>query len=958
MNEEPSIDELEKKLKSRNHMDRLYALCMLGSMKDEQERDQIKSLLLNALEDKDYRVICEAAKQLVKYDEIDILKILLDAVNNSKEKLRIEKLNVIGELGDKRAISPLIDMLEIESDTGLKRMIVVTLDTLGVNNFKEIIDKYLANARNAEIRFHHIKILYYYYEMFDNSSKCIDILKYIRKLVEMSNDYINLNSFIEFIEEKIEKEEDENVRKELRTIWFEFGNINPECSSFVNDSLSEQDKTKIIEVSDDFDTQDKFLLEIIDEIENRTLNEERYDEYVKRTSNNDEIRPFLKDHIAKRGRNEYKESVELEEDIAKNIAEKIEKFNSKFVYMELANKLRKYIEGFDFEYYIPEGSLTDYGRILCNYVKVFKYLDDPILFSLIIDLDFLGKQGYYEIAPVTKAALNQIDKETKFKNALALLIKGIKSRRNNFFSPFQQEKRYIEILTDKDAVDILVKTLKENVSDSLIWNQIIKILDAIGDNKSIEPLFEIFQKGNNFSSKADIARIIGKLGDERAVNFFIRTLKSNEESIPNREAAAGSLGVIGNKKASQPLLDTLVSLMDNSYRTTFRKDTIVDSLTKLCKEIPNHLLMLGLQDDSSSMRVACIRHIDELNIVQLKEQLYTLWVKVRDQARGRDYEKGPLLKALSRFQDKRINDYLITKIVDNPHKNVRNTIEFGYLLNYNDEGTIALLRKLAKGNGIKKRDLVNAIINTEGRNHGIVFIDLLLDNINENTTGRNAVKPAQDSAETVKKIIEHSSYEELEKTSVIYELFKNLKNTKEDIENIFELLKQQENKEEEETFSSYDKFDAKMTTMRNHYYINFLSKIKSEKITEKLLLLLEIDDICLKTKCMRTLGKRRDKEAVNKLISYLDTNESIENTFLRIEAIRALGEIGDKQAIKHLINHLEERNDRVRYFAIRTLILLAKNDELIINRAQEALEKEKPWNRESLERFLEQKKDD
>lgn len=256
-------------------------------------------------------------------------------------------------------------------------------------------------------------------------------------------------------------------------------------------SKSRDGSSGVPEAISDFNRSEDFLIGIIEEIENR----ER----------------------------EREQCIKLGEQTSKSIAKEIEEFSSKFVYMELATKFRKYIEEFDDEFCTYEEISNHYESILFNYISVFKFLDNPNFLSLIIQLDSIGRQ-YFDttiVSNFTEKALNQIDKKTKIKNALILFIKGLKESGLTYI-----HKTLCEILTDRDAVDILLKVLED--TDSKVREEIAKILEDIGDNKAIEPLFKILQEENIFSTKVSIAKALRKLGDERGLKFLVINLIKEE----------------------------------------------------------------------------------------------------------------------------------------------------------------------------------------------------------------------------------------------------------------------------------------------------------------------------------------------------------------------------------------------------------------------------------------------
>ncbi|MDK2940067.1 MAG: hypothetical protein PWQ51_2232, partial [Methanolobus sp.] len=124
---------------------------------------------------------------------------------------------------------------------------------------------------------------------------------------------------------------------------------------------------------------------------------------------------------------------------------------------------------------------------------------------------------------------------------------------------------------EKDTY-LLIRMLDSEDLDVAILSA--ESLGKIGDPKAVAPLMEIVADNNisvDFRKYAIIS--LGDIGDERAIELLIYTLKNGEESLAS--AAATSLGEIGDERAIEPLTN---ALEDKRYTVTLRA---AESLQKM-----------------------------------------------------------------------------------------------------------------------------------------------------------------------------------------------------------------------------------------------------------------------------------------------------------------------------------------------------------------------------------------
>ncbi|MFB0544858.1 MAG: HEAT repeat domain-containing protein, partial [Asgard group archaeon] len=100
------------------------------------------------------------------------------------------------------------------------------------------------------------------------------------------------------------------------------------------------------------------------------------------------------------------------------------------------------------------------------------------------------------------------------------------------------------------AVEPLIKALKDR--GTIYW-VVEKILIDIGE-PTVEHLIKAL-KDEDWSVRRSLARILGTIGDKRAVNPLIRALRDNHEDV--RQEAAWALGELDDESAIRSLVHAL-----------------------------------------------------------------------------------------------------------------------------------------------------------------------------------------------------------------------------------------------------------------------------------------------------------------------------------------------------------------------------------------------------------------
>ena len=105
-----------------------------------------------------------------------------------------------------------------------------------------------------------------------------------------------------------------------------------------------------------------------------------------------------------------------------------------------------------------------------------------------------------------------------------------------------------------DEVDDLILDLKYGTE--VVRNDAARILGEIGDQRAVDPLIDALEDENEIWIIRELAAMaLGEIGDPKAIDPLIDAL--NDENPYVRGTAAEALGEIGDPKAIDPLIDAL-----------------------------------------------------------------------------------------------------------------------------------------------------------------------------------------------------------------------------------------------------------------------------------------------------------------------------------------------------------------------------------------------------------------
>lgn len=146
-----------------------------------------------------------------------------------------------------------------------------------------------------------------------------------------------------------------------------------------------------------------------------------------------------------------------------------------------------------------------------------------------------------------------------------------------------EKERQIWYKYNCEIIEFALKSLEPTALCSLFFLHFSDDLIEFKDSRAVEPLIEGLQLLNHqnadpdshikddpflyFDPKEEVARILGELGDARAVPVLIATLKDeghNNWDYNTKVSAANALGQIKDERATYPLIDALIDALEDS----------------------------------------------------------------------------------------------------------------------------------------------------------------------------------------------------------------------------------------------------------------------------------------------------------------------------------------------------------------------------------------------------------
>jgi len=184
-----------------------------------------------------------------------------------------------------------------------------------------------------------------------------------------------------------------------------------------------------------------------------------------------------------------------------------------------------------------------------------------------------------------------------------------------------------------DEVDDLLLDLKYG-TDKVRWDA-VRVLGEIGDPKAVDPLIEVLKnKDETYEVRGSAAIALGEIGDPRAVDPLIEALSyedagwaednwvvrkdKSEYALTVRKSAAIALGEIGDPRGVDPLIEAL-SYVDYSHVVIYSAEALgkigdpraVDPLIKTLKDLINDPNKISGEDHMISYAASALGKIGD-----------------------------------------------------------------------------------------------------------------------------------------------------------------------------------------------------------------------------------------------------------------------------------------------------------------------------------------------------------
>ena len=150
---------------------------------------------------------------------------------------------------------------------------------------------------------------------------------------------------------------------------------------------------------------------------------------------------------------------------------------------------------------------------------------------------------------------------------------------------------------------------------------------------ALEALLELYFKSTSWKAWKCIPKHLVKIDENKAVGLFIQTLNSNDLNI--KKKAIIGLGIIKNKRASEPLL----KIYQNSDGTI--KCNAASALGSLNESKALPYLYQDLENEDAAIRKCAIIALKQYNDPRNCQKFYDLWVNDSD-----DFVRGKAGMAL------------------------------------------------------------------------------------------------------------------------------------------------------------------------------------------------------------------------------------------------------------------------------------------------------------------------
>ncbi len=210
-------------------------------------------------------------------------------------------------------------------------------------------------------------------------------------------------------------------------------------------------------------------------------------------------------------------------------------------------------------------------------------------------------------------------------------------------------------IKDPRAIEPLIGKLRKG--KGIIAKTTIEALVKIGE-PAVPPLINALKSESN-SLKTGVAKILGQIGDPRAVEGLIGILEDEKNQV--RIAAINALGEIGQPSAIESLMGRFTD------QDGYARECAAEAIAKIGEPALEPLIN-ALGDNRRAVRTDAIRALGELKSKKAVKPLLSYFNKATD-----DFDKKRIIRALCKIKDPETSEFLI-KMLQFPNHKIQTTV--------------------------------------------------------------------------------------------------------------------------------------------------------------------------------------------------------------------------------------------------------------------------------------------
>ena len=241
-------------------------------------------------------------------------------------------------------------------------------------------------------------------------------------------------------------------------------------------------------------------------------------------------------------------------------------------------------------------------------------IQDKRSIAPLIDAIVVGRKGEEEADAVIADVITALD---KIAGPAVDPLVAVLQNTDIDEVPRSKVARILGLIENTDATEPLIATLKDE--SVVVRSEAAEALGLIDDVRAVDPLTEVLADGNEWVTvRANAAEALGKIRHERTVMPLIDTLGSKIAAI--RGNAVVALGLIKDKRATMPLIQILE---DEKEDDTIRANAVV-SLKDIADARAVDAVMVAFDSDVDTIRQNAVVALGAFVIKEAVEPLMAI----------------------------------------------------------------------------------------------------------------------------------------------------------------------------------------------------------------------------------------------------------------------------------------------------------------------------------------------